>query len=840
MKLKQLFTDFSAGEIGSRLGGRIDTGILQKGAKEITNMIIQEDGGATKRTGTKKIVPTLDYDDDTGEWAGRRSRIISTVISGNQPYLVEFSHLKARLANADDTFSFPEGDPPPDIFLTRAYTSCVEGYAGYVPSGQNIKESFANHSIFDATHLWFTGLEIRNNSLRSRRDLVMFRIDGAAANGTDLYEIDFSDEPDGTWVRDNSLIVGGANRTPVLKRLRQYTSSEINSIYTRSEYQLGGYEQTHPNTFQFGEVIGNINPGFYILAKIPASLNISSKTTVYIRLRNATKNTSFKVFSWTKSVTSSTTIHPTIRVGNVTPQFIVRSSWGEWGFIALRQTDPYANDPFAPRGPTLLILNELSFGISTQDVTVDVATSGTIEEFTTPYSETEIFDLKYTQINKSIIITHPNHPVKEIVLNITTPFKDFAISNLPTGLNGGTGQYPSSCTFFQGRLYLAGTLNDPNRVWASKAADPNDFAFVANEPSSSFFFTLNSQRSNRILWMEGRSELILGTASAEWRITGTNGLVTATTVFATRQTTFGSSGIQGRLINDAIFFVQRDNRRLREYIFSNESQAYNSLDVTVYSPHIAQSSVVDVAFSQDPDNIIYEVLGNGDMAICTYNKAKQVMAWSRIQTDGNFESIAIVAGVANEDDIWAVVNRDGRRHIERFSFRSEFSAAEPVYLDSHITIFNPPTTTVAGLNHLEGKEVYYLVDGEYFPPKTVENGEIELDSLGSTVHIGLPFTARITTNRLDSQVGIGVLKRVVKVKARVYKTIGLKAGPSAEEQMFRIADEQAFRRVEPREEDVEIYYPGGFDKDGYVELIHDYPLPFTLLALQIDYEASEV
>jgi general secretion pathway protein A len=60
-----------------------------------------------------------------------------------------------------------------------------------------------------------------------------------------------------------------------------------------------------------------------------------------------------------------------------------------------------------------------------------------------------------------------------------------------------------------------------------------------------------------------------------------------------------------------------------------------------------------------------------------------------------------------------------------------------------------PTSTVSGLNHLEGMEVAILADGGVSDPQTVTGSEVALSEPGSQITIGLPFTPQLQTLPLD-------------------------------------------------------------------------------------------
>lgn len=70
-----------------------------------------------------------------------------------------------------------------------------------------------------------------------------------------------------------------------------------------------------------------------------------------------------------------------------------------------------------------------------------------------------------------------------------------------------------------------------------------------------------------------------------------------------------------------------------------------------------------------------------------------------------------------------------------------------------------PTTTVYGLNHLEGMTVSIFADGIVVAPQTVTNGIITLPQPASIVVIGLGFTAQLQTLYLEISGGVTVQGR---------------------------------------------------------------------------------
>lgn len=807
MKQRAIITDFSLGEISPRMGGRLDMGVNQKGAAKISNMIVQEDGGVTKRTGSQFVRPTLDFDTT---WGGKRSRIISVIGKGNRPSLIELSDQKLLMTGTDGTIATPATAKGMDIRIKNVYGNPdLTGYDRFFPvvSGRQIyRQVFNNYQENPEVEF-----EIGSGKSTSRKYYI-----GEAAGLPDIIAIE---------LYGRSVAPGKRFIIEFSNNGTDWTTPQISGVYkhspkvvTNNLIMVDGVPTAIDATPY--PILENI-PRAFIFATLPVVNN-----SYYIRIKDKVRSDGFQpqavflIYNRGKLF--------------ITPEF---GTVFDGPKSVIVNTCPVSYCGFGVNdGASTGIYTKLDWiecDRKSGNKQADTFTNSSI--LTTPYTDQDIFELRYIQIDERIIFTHPKYKVQVLDLTAYT-FGDLTLTNAPVDLNAGTGKYPAACTYFQGRLYLGGTIDAPSKIWASIAGTPFNFDTSAPaDPSNGFFFVLNSQRASNIVWMESKNDLIIGTQTAEWRVTGPNGLVTASQIIATRQTTFGSSNIQGRLINEAIFFIQRDGRRVREYMYSYEQQAYLSPDITQFANHIHDAEIIDVAYSQDPDNAIYCVLANGKITECTYNKSKQVMAWTTWETDGLYESISIISGVAAEDDIFVVVNRYGERFIERFDPRAVTAVFDETYLDSFEEFFDP-ATTITGLGWLEGREISYTVDGEFFMPEKVIGGEITLQETGDIVRIGIPYISEIMTNKLEDS-GIGNLKRIVKIFAKVFRTVGLKAG-DGEEQILRIANEQAFDRFMPINEDVEIYYPGGYDKDARVRLIHDYPGPFTLQALQMDYDSN--
>lgn len=145
-----------------------------------------------------------------------------------------------------------------------------------------------------------------------------------------------------------------------------------------------------------------------------------------------------------------------------------------------------------------------------------------------------------------------------------------------------------------------------------------------------------------------------------------------------------------------------------------------------------------------------------------------------------------------------------------------------------------PTSTVTGLDHLEGETVAILADGGVQPTKVVTNGSITLSNPASKIVVGLPFKPRLKTLAVDTGEPTTQSKRkkVNAVVARVNKTRGLKVGRTFET-LTEIKERSTQNYGQPIElisSDERLIVDPLWDEPGSFCFEQSYPLPASILA----------
>ena len=204
----------------------------------------------------------------------------------------------------------------------------------------------------------------------------------------------------------------------------------------------------------------------------------------------------------------------------------------------------------------------------------------------------------------------------------------------------GVYGFPSLVDVFQQRLVLAATQAQPQTVWLSKTDDLNSFE-VGKQDDSALALTLSTTTQNRICWLMAQSSrLLLGTADAEWAVSGGQGVMTYSNARADSHGFVGSSDVPALMATDKVLYVERGGGRVYQYGYDYESDGFVSRDLTVFADHVLAGGggVTSGGFMRKPHPRAVMTLADGTLALMTYNSMHQVHAWHRHRTEGRMSN----------------------------------------------------------------------------------------------------------------------------------------------------------------------------------------------------------
>ncbi len=474
-----------------------------------------------------------------------------------------------------------------------------------------------------------------------------------------------------------------------------------------------------------------------------------------------------------------------------------------------------------------------------------VAKDGTPE----PAGYFEAYDTAHDGVVKITGVTSGTSATATVVKDLESAT---ATKNWSEGAWSVERGFPRTVCLHEQRLFFGGSKAKPQTLWASVIGDFYNFR-LGSKDDDALAFTLASAETNAIAWMVSQQALCIGTAGDEYILTaGSDGGITATNLQVKRQSHFGSKYAPALVANDVSLFIQRQGRKIREFVYEFQKDGYVATDLTLLADHITEGGVIQTAFQQQPDAILWCVTGNGTLAGMTYERAQNVVGWHRHTTDGTFESVATIYSDDAADEVWVIVKRGDARYIERFdpNYRESLEDQDKNawwYLDCATrATLDTPATEITGLDHLEGRTVDVLADGAVEEGLTVSGGKVTLQRAASNVLVGLPFVSQLTPMPLDP----GPLRdgtaqsrhfRVHRLVLRVYKSLGgeVEIGPGEWDAVFSRSAADPMDASPPTfTGDREIYIARSYEPKGTVSVRQRQPLPLTLLGIIPKYEVT--
>lgn len=210
-------------------------------------------------------------------------------------------------------------------------------------------------------------------------------------------------------------------------------------------------------------------------------------------------------------------------------------------------------------------------------------------------------------------------------------------------------------------------------------------------------------------------------------------------------------------------------------------------------------------------------------------------------------------GFSNDDEVfvsWLNVNRFVSDKTAD-SFKLALSSGSSVLEEFSISITegfvretdsSAATTTISGLNHLEGELVQFTSSGSFVGLFTVSDGAITVSSaIYNEYTVGMSYDSTLQPMKLDLQgTGLSVTKKINRAVISLHNTIGGMIGPDTAN-----LDNIVYRDAGASGEefpyftgDREISLAGGYSRQGDIVVRQNEPLPMTVLALTVDVGAS--
>ena len=354
--------------------------------------------------------------------------------------------------------------------------------------------------------------------------------------------------------------------------------------------------------------------------------------------------------------------------------------------------------------------------------------------------------------------------------------------------------YPSTVTFYQGRMYFGGLRSQQETIVGSWVNDILNFATAQGLDDQALYATMSGVALNAVTGLFPGRSLCVFTTGGEFRFDNDNGQPITPTSFPTNQTQYGTAQIKPVMIDGNIILVQANRNSIRDFQFDYTQDQFNSLGLSSFAGPLVydvQDMAVWNGSLEEEINLVFVCNGvnsnansvvnpnpypNGSCAVYNTRKEANVQGWTIWETQGLFQNTGSIVASA-----FFLVQRN-LNGTTALVFEQALSGTFTDCGTGQVTP-SKPTGTVTGLNWLDGITCRAIADGFVLDNVVPVNGTVTLTRGGypytaTTYEIGLNFNPTVTpmplqTVRWPSGSDLVHKKRIVKTSIKVLNTLGL-------------------------------------------------------------------
>ena len=422
------------------------------------------------------------------------------------------------------------------------------------------------------------------------------------------------------------------------------------------------------------------------------------------------------------------------------------------------------------------------------------------------------------------IITAYSSSTSVTIYMMTDPSTTNACTRWAIGAWGNTPGFPAAVTFFQQRLCWGGAAAEPMSVKCSVTAAFEQYSPTQIDDTSvadnAVYFTVASKRMAAIQWMTGELSLAVGTKGGVYFVDG-GATVTASygsplapgAASVRKASDYDCDPCIPATVGDTIVFVQKGGRLVRALDPVASGNTYAQPNLTLFADQITQGGLLEIVFAATPNMAVWGRCAGGTLIGMTFDPSTREMGWHEHPLAGALsganQPLVMSIGVLpifGHDQLFLAVRRtvNGAQveFIEALTLPFDSvvnTLSQAWYLDAATLYVGPPTTSISGLDYLEGQTVAVFGDGVQQTSQVVSSGAITITS-ASTVLVGLAYDtlspletmpARMPTRALLTGViaGDGAKVTIQAAVLELVDTAGLMLGPGQGGTLNAITDE---------------------------------------------------
>lgn len=280
----------------------------------------------------------------------------------------------------------------------------------------------------------------------------------------------------------------------------------------------------------------------------------------------------------------------------------------------------------------------------------------------------------YTQNDDVMYITHRSYAPYKLTRTGANSFTLATYTRTADPFTGA-GNWPGACSFYQGKLYMASTLNNLTSVWNSNTGSFDDFT-IQNPltDASGFNFTI-ANITQQIEWLfPADYSLIAGATDGIVVINGgaVNTAITPSTVQALITSAYPTNGVYPLKKDALVFYEGQISRNIFTIRYDILMQTFSSDDCNLESYDMTRGLIGKMRYKRDRNDLIFSTRGDGALVSMVFKSQERINGWHLRTTQGTISDIALIGDNLGNPQLFILVNRNGTFYIEQQAAYVEF------------------------------------------------------------------------------------------------------------------------------------------------------------------------
>ena len=810
-------TNFTAGELSPKLAGHVDFDKYKNGAETMENLVVQTQGGATRRPGTRFVAEVKD--------SSKATRLIPFEFNITQSYCIEVGENYMRFFK----------DRGQIVEATKSISAITKANPAVVTA--------TSHGYSNGDHVWINDV-VGMTEVNGRRYTV--------ANAT-THTFELS----GVNSTDYTTYSSGGTAAKVFEITTTYTESQIfdlkfaqsadimfivhpahepaklsrtgHTSWTLADvvFEKGPYLDTNTTTTTLNPGSSGVGTGIALVAS--ADLFASTDVGRLVKLHNG--HAKITAFTDAQNVT--------IEILTALDASTATTSW-QLGYWSATTGFPETVSFFEQR---------LIFGGTTAyPQTIFASQSGLFENFdegSANAADAFIYTIAANRVNKIRFLA----PIRDLVIG--TAGGEFRVDR-PTG----EPLTPTNVNIKQETTYGSHTtqvmqvgptilfvqrqkqkLREFGYSFQNDAYVAPDMTLLADHITEGGMDDVEyAQEPDSIWWAARNDGTFLGmTYQREQDIVGWHrhliggkGQSCTVTVTDYDNTLSGTKLTFTKANGTSVTFTSTTGTA-----GTNEFKTETNNNTTASNLQSAINGHADFTATVSSAVVTVTETSPQSTGFLTVNSQDSVRLAVTNETHAKVKSVTSITETT-ENEVWIVVERIINGSTVKYIEYLDSTLNQDSGLSGTVT---GASTKVTSLDHLEGETVQILIDDAVYPPQKVTNGAVTVSLPSSfaskTIEVGLGFVSTVKTLNVEAGASTGSVaqgrkKRYNEVIVRLLNTVGVTI--NGDQMPFRSSADEMGQPIPAFTGDKRVTNLG-WDREGKITVQQTQPLPFTILGI---------